>query len=625
MMINAGDTITPEQYKSEALKLTEAFKKDEVYQGVITAQKLDNGAYAVLSCYSDMVWKLNPHKFSSSTKESQKLIEFTKMPSHFVGVAKRDAANAIRQRLAGGTVVDYAKHLKPFLAYLETIRITSTSAITPLVAMQYVEHCKSIKQSKHAKSKGKPLSKGVLAHSFLAVERLHQTLAGTVHAFAYPWPESSAYHLAGVKRNGAQKPKTEIIPDAVFVQAFQYANGYLERTNELLALRDDIEKIRANYSNYSRQSINTKINKYLKEIGYEGKLKNFKEDLKLLESSCWLIIMATTGIRIHELGGLKADSYHTRDDDGETYYFIESTSLKTGEGETSWLCPKIAIDALKTMTRITQPHRDRLVEQIKSAEGEKDHLKLSNLMRIQRSCVLSTAKVKSNAIDVLSSNSINGRLNDLAASACVDWHFASHQFRRTFAHFVVHNQLGDLRYLRDHYKHWSLDMTSMYAMDDNLDLELFNEINFAYREKGENILEHWMENDTPITGGLKERIIALRNSDEAVKTYGSRANMMAAMSDNIIVRSTGIAWCTNDTFGCGGGQCDDCVHSVIDDHHQHQWEAMYAQQIELRKIAHEVGPGGTATIERTIRRCEAVLTELGADINAIKEKVAAHA
>ena len=52
---------------------------------------------------------------------------------------------------------------------------------------------------------------------------------------------------------------------------------------------------------------------------------------------------------------------------------------------------------------------------------------------------------------------------------------------------------------------------------------------------------------------------------------------------------------------------------------------MYAQQIELRKIADEVGPGGTATIERTIRRCETVLTELGADMNAIKERVAAHA
>jgi integrase len=624
MMINAGDTITKEQLNRESLKLSEALKKDDVYQGAITAQKLDNGAYVVLSCYPDMVWQLNPNKFPDNTVESQRKIDFTTVPSCFVAVAKRYAAKNIRKGLAGGTVVNYAKKLKPFLDYLQSINVTSTSQITPLVAMQYVEHCKTFKQSVCVKSKSKTLSKGDLALKFLAVERLHQTLAGTVHAFVYPWPESSANHLAGNKHNGAAKPKTEVIPDDVFVRVFQYANGYLERANELLDLREEIEKIREDYSNFSQPKTVSAINKHLKDKGYKGKLARFNQELRLLESSCWLIIMATTGVRIHELGGLKANSYHTRDDDGERYCFIESKSLKTGEGETSWLCPEIAIDALKVMTRITQPLRVRLVKQIDSAEAKSDYLKASNLKRIQHSCVLSVVQKKNNAIGVLSDLSVNTRLNQLAKAAGVDWHFTSHQFRRTFAHFVVHNQLGDLRYLRDHFKHWSLDMTALYALDDDLDLELFNEINFAYREKGEKILEHWMDSDTPIAGGLKDRIIALRNSDEAVKTYGSRANMMRAMSDNIIVRSTGIAWCTNDTFGCGGGQCEDCSHSVIDESHQYQWEAMYAQQIELREIANEVGPSGTATIERTIKRCERVLTDLGADMNAIKERVAGH-
>ena len=625
MMINAGDTITKEQLSSESLKLLEALQKDDVYQGVITAQKLDNGAYVVLSCYPDMVWQLNTNKFPENTKENRQKIDFTTVPSCFVDVAKRFAAKHIGKGLRGNTIRDYSVRLRPFLDFLQSINVTSTSQITPLVAMQYVEHCKAFKQSRGVKSKDKPLSKGELMQKFLAIEQLHEALVGTSHQFVYPWPESSASHLAGKKCNGAAKPKTEVIPDDVFVRSFQYANGYLERANELLDLREEIEKVRADYSNFSQFKRGGVINKHLKDKGYQGKLARFKQEMKLLESSCWLIIMATTGVRIHELGGLKANSYHTRDDDGERYYFIESKSLKTGEGETSWLCPEIAIDALKVMTRITQPLRDRLVEQIDAAEAKGDHLKASNLKRIQHSCILSVVRHKNNAIGVLSDDAVNTRLNQLAKAAGVDWHFASHQFRRTFAHFVVHNQLGDLRYLRGHFKHWSLDMTALYALDDNLDLELFNEINFAYREKGENILEHWMDSDTPIAGGLKDRIIALRNSDEAVKTYGSRANMMRAMSDNIIVRSTGIAWCTNDTFGCGGGLCEDCPHSVIDDAHQYQWEAMYAQQIELREIANEVGPGGTATIERTIRRCERVLTDLGADMDAIKERVAAHA
>ena len=108
--------------------------------------------------------------------------------------------------------------------------------------MQYVEHCKGIKQSVRVKSKGKQLSKMSLAFRFSSVERLQKTLAGTAHQFAYPWPESSANYLAGIKKSDALKPKTELIPDDVFVRIFQYANGYLQRANKLLSLHDDIEK-----------------------------------------------------------------------------------------------------------------------------------------------------------------------------------------------------------------------------------------------------------------------------------------------------------------------------------------------------------------------------------------------
>lgn len=39
----------------------------------------------------------------------------------------------------------------------------------------------------------------------------------------------------------------------------------------------------------------------------------------------------------------------------------------------------------------------------------------------------------------------------------------THQFRRTYAYFVARSELGDLLTLRDHFGHWSLDMTTYYA------------------------------------------------------------------------------------------------------------------------------------------------------------------
>jgi integrase len=39
----------------------------------------------------------------------------------------------------------------------------------------------------------------------------------------------------------------------------------------------------------------------------------------------------------------------------------------------------------------------------------------------------------------------------------------AHQFRRTYARYVARAELGDLLTLRDHFGHWSIDMTTYYA------------------------------------------------------------------------------------------------------------------------------------------------------------------
>lgn len=626
-IISAIEVISKKDYRKGALLLTEALKFNKEYQGVITAQVLADGTYVVLSHYDDMVWVFNPEDFPAGNSAATRRVDFTKVPCQFVGAAKLCAAMRIAERKSSGTIVSNLKELQHFFVYLHGIDIQSTTAITPLVAMQYVEHCKS-KGAKtgRKKNQGKTLSKGTLRNRFTAVEQLHKALLDTSLQFVYPWPDSSAGYLAGIKQlSNAKTPKTEVIPDAVLIKAFQYAHDYLERSEELLMLRDEMTKRREDCAHMSSDTQSVAMNKALKEMGYSSRCREFKVEIALLETSCWLIILATTGIRMSELGNLKADSYHSKVEDDEPYYFIESRSIKTGEGETSWLCPKVAIDALDVLTQLTEPLRDALIVKVQDAELKGDVQTAHDLTRIQQSCMLTVVPQGDRRIGIISDTRINKRLTDLAAAAGVDWHFASHQFRRTFAHYVVHNQLGDLRYLRDHFKHWSLDMTALYAFDDNLDFELFNEINFAYKEKRENLFAHWINSTTPLAGGLKSNVIALRNSNDAVKTYGSSEEMIRAVSRGITVRSTGIAWCTNDALGCAGGKCDDCCHSIIDDSNQYRWEAMYAQQVELRAIADQAGPGGSATIERTIKRCEAVLRELGADIDAIKKRVAEHA
>ena len=98
--------------------------------------------------------------------------------------------------------------------------------------------------------------------------------------------------------------------------------------------------------------------------------------------------------------------------------------------------------------------------------------------------------------------------------------------------------------------------------------------------------------------------------------------MVKAISELVYIRSTGIAWCTNDTgVDCAGGQCEDCEHGCIDDHQRPFWEGLYQQQIELRQID-DLDDSGSKTVERTIKRCEQVLSDLGVDINTLKKQVA---
>ena len=186
--------------------------------------------------------------------------------------------------------------------------------------------------------------------------------------------------------------------------------------------------------------------------------------------------------------------------------------------------------------------------------------------------------------------------------------------------YVVHHKLGDLRYLRDHFKHWSLDMTILYGMNDKQDLELYDEIYAAFDNKRQGIIGHWLESDTPLSGGLANQIRNLRDKGTLTRTYKSLAAMIEHLSEQIYIRSTGLAWCTNDDGSCAGGRCEECEHGVIDDKKQAFWEGVYAQQIELKQIE-GLGESGQTTVDKAIIRCEKVLYDLGADIEAIKQRV----
>src|SRR5690554_1501480 len=598
-------------------RLFKALPSGEGLHGIITTDRADGVLY-VLSRYEDPEWWLPKSKSTGNQQDSGRKLDFTRIKgTQLQAEAKIVLARLIwgEHSLSNSSIKSAFHHLVSWLSWLREHGIYSQEQVTPLVAVRYVRYIHGLTSSHKP---GKPLASITKWNKLSAVERCWQFLRDTPCGFDHPWPESSAYALSGHDGRSRQA-KTDIIPDEVLRTLFQHAESLLRRADELLQHRDTLAAFQ--YRSKNRTDLNKEKARYLKTRGWDQGLRALNTTLRDLRDGCFIIILATTGIRAHELGNIRRDEWYSEDREGERIYFLGSRSDKTHEGKTSWLCPEITVQAVKVLERLSLPLQRELNQAMEAAKVAGDYEEITRLRSISGTVGLTKGWSQSNRINLLGYWGLNKCLKDFAKKLRLDWNLASHQFRRTFANYVVHHKLGDLRYLRDHFKHWSLDMTTLYAMNETQDLELYDEIYAAFDGKRHAIVGHWLEPDTPLSGGMAGHIRQMRSRSEKVRTYKDRKEMIEAISELVYLRSTGIAWCTNDTgVDCADGQCEGCEHGCIDDTHKPFWEGLYLQQIELRQID-DLDDSSSKTVERTMERCEKVLTDLGVDINRLKEQL----
>ncbi|MGC8120017.1 hypothetical protein [Marinobacter sp. VGCF2001] len=610
--------ITGAEVLADRERLLRSMPSGEGLHGIITTDRAAKVLY-VLSRYEDPVWWLPKSNSPDSGVDSARKLDFTRIN----GEQLRCEAKMVMARkiwgegaLRNGSIINFFIQMKLWLNWLHDQGIVTQVKVTPLMAARYVHYVNSLISSQ---SPGKLLVSKSRMHRLSAVEQCWQFLRDTPFSFDHPWPESSAYALSGHRR--PINAKTDIIPDHILRHLFQHAESLLNRADELLQHRDAIASFQCLSKNQNDQW--EEQVEFLRTRGWDLGIRVLDKMLQDLRDGCFVIILATTGIRAHELGNIRRGEWYSeiRDSD-ERFYFLGSRSDKTHAGKTSWLCPEIAIQAVKVLERLSEPLQVELEEALQEAETAGDFKEVTRLQHCSRCIGLAKIKAKKNSIYLLSSNGLYRTLGKFAKKLGIDWNLTTHQFRRTFANYVVHHKLGDLRYLRDHFKHWSLDMTILYAMNEAQDLELYDEIYAAFDQKRQAIVGHWLEPDTPLSGGMAGHIRQMRSRGEQVRTYKDRREMIEAISELVYLRSTGIAWCTNDTgVDCAGGQCDDCAHGCIDDSHTPFWKGLYLQQIELRRID-DLDDSGSKTVERTMERCERVLADLGVDINCLKEQMA---
>ncbi|AQZ32764.1 integrase [Pseudomonas sp. LPH1] len=591
---------------------------------IISAIQVE-GQWVILSRYGDDIWQLDG--FSTNVSASRKSMNFRTLPPVFQAVMKAMFYRYIRRGLRGtgrpkGAIVQESfASAKPFLRYLMELKLDQLGAVTSMICATYAATCKAHRQT--YRSKGKPLSPNGLRGRFRVVESLYELSQYTDDPMPqHPWPETSAKAMAGLTGQKVGGSSTPLIPDDVFCILFERAYHQVERGQQLLDLRDALNALTAQRKGKSYRAVYDAQIRHLVAHGWAGGLRTLNRALMDLRTACYIVLASTSGCRNHELANVQSGAHHrTLDDEGTTYHWMRSRSNKTDTGIHDWMIPELAVRTLRLMERWSAPYQAMIAAEIMQRRAANPHdPQIVEAYKHRHALFIGIDTRADNQVRTLSNNSWGLNLKVFAKDCGLSWPLASHQFRRKFANYAAHSRFGDLRYLKEHFAHWSLDMTLSYAMDDSwgqhLDLDLYSEIQAELGDIKIGVVDTWLGN-APLAGGYGHALKHWQREPQNLLIFKDRASMLKSIADSTALRSNGHAWCTADDGGCVGNtlertRCGNCNNAVIGRGHAAIYQRLYD---DLKGLLHcpDIGEGGRQRVERDLIRCRDVLTQLGMD------------
>jgi len=594
---------------------------------IVSAVQID-GVWIIKSRFADDIWHLTGG--TTNLSACQRKLDFNKVPS-----AVREAAKELMYiyQLRGRegqpkpkpyTLWSTLTYLTPFLRHLDRLKIKNLGAATPMACTTFVA---DVKARRRFGSQRKPLSPSSMHLTFLAVEFVYELSQFTNSPMpSHPWPQSTAALMSGgnpKKTTIRHSSKTPLIPDEVFITLFNTAYGLVQSGERLLSMRDALQQRMLQLANETKIDVYRVRNETLEALGWEGGFAKFTEALGVLRTACYIVIASLSGCRNHELAYLKTEAYHrTEDDRGESYWWMRSRSDKTGAGNTEWMIPDAAVQALRVIDRWAKPYQAMLTEEIKLRRARDPHdPEIYEAQRHVGAVFIGPHDFRDRPIRTLTLASWNRHLKAFATRCDLDWDVATHQFRRKFANYAARSQFGDLRYLREHFKHWSQDMTNDgYALNESQEMEIYAEIWDELEGIKLGLAEQWLSQNEPLAGGYGKNLVEWRTRRENVAIFKDHKAMVESVASSHAIRSNGHAWCTADDNQCIGNtmekiRCSGCDNAVIGRFHARMYQNLYRDLKDLADCD-DIGQGGQARVQRDLERCRDVLISLGYDPEA---------
>jgi integrase len=558
-------------------------------RNVVISAVIDSGQERVLSRYGDLVWEMWPFVSTPNTLEGSKRLNWSRIPEPFREASKAVLFRYWRVGTEGATPPGVARlqnflgNLAVFLRYLESVGVSSFADVHPIHITNYVR----------AQTDRGHVS-GTLASKFFTLERLYAFRDQHPDRLRFhPWPNSSATEMAGrvgQARKASEKDcRTPLIPAAAAQAFFTHAETILNNADSILDERD------------------------------AGRRAAWRDpEITAIRNACFYLLGVLTGMRSSELSGIEVGAGRTEIKNGYTFHWIKSFEHKTKKGVVEFLMPSMGHDVLRVLERWSEPHRMGLAERLRGWEanqGERTHGRMQQIAEARANLGKLFLGKGPRGISLVSGTGWGDALQTFAKAAGVDWALAPHQMRRLYAYSFARHRLGGLLFLKEQFKHSSINMTQLYAANPRQDAALYDEILEETRQHKIQTITGWLEGEELLAGGAGDKIMALRAQD-----FPDRKAMIEETSDRITIRSTGHAWCLAQDAGCGGsgiyekGRCGTCRNGIIDGHFKPFWQETYRHQRELLEEARKLGPGDVKRVQRDLEEAARVLNDLGVEL-----------
>jgi hypothetical protein len=584
---------------------------------IVSTREVD-GNSVIVSRYGDDTWWFTGS--TTNTVMAKTRVIFSVLPEAYQTVARELLYRFLTKGRPGAkrpgvaTLVRFFNELKFFLEYLQHLEISCLSDVTTFTCSTYAQ---LQRRPDPAKPNAQQLTPAALYRRLSAVETAYILSQHTSDPMSdYPWPGSAPGLLSGVTGTSKNREHaTPLMSDDVFATLFNHAWSILEEADHLLDLRDDLERSK---SQWLAKGTRKQFNGHLAASGWQGSAATLKTAVQKIRTACYVVIASVSGCRNHELAFLQAGAaYASTDDEGETYWWMRSKSTKTDEGATEWMVPHSAVRALEIMERWATPYQVMLAHEIE-AKRAKDPRDPSIAIAAEHIGALFVGMDPKENMQVrtISLLKLNVDLKSFASQCGLNHALSSHQFRRKFANYAARSQFGDLRYLREHFKHWSMDMTLGYALNESQEMDLYLEIQAELDEIKESVVAAWLKSAEPLAGGYGANIVNWRERTMPITLFKDHKHMIRSIAESTSIRSNGHAWCTADDNECAGNDLErtrcgsGCGNAVISLRHAPIYLGLYNQLKELEDSP-DIGEGGRARVRRDLDRCLQVLGALG--------------